>query len=333
LLFMLMPAAASAQGQRPPTVVEVATVSDDAAVEAVQLTGSLRANEQVAITPELPGRIREVHVAEGQAVAAGALLFTLDRALLGAERDEREAAHQLAQRNFRRAEEMLGKKLIAQSDYDQAKSNLDISLAALQSIQVRLSKLEIRAPFAGIVGLREVSVGEYVEAGRRLTRLAQLDPIKLDALVPERNLAALQPGLPVRVQIDALGGESFSGELVAIDPIVDPVSRTVAVRAQIPNPERRLKPGMFARVAIELSRRAQALWIPEQALIPELKGTIVYRVVDGKAERTEVSTGMRRPGLVEIRSGLNPGDVVITAGQMKIGPGSEVRAAETENPS
>ena len=232
LLFMLMPAAASAQGQRPPTVVEVATVSDDAAVEAVQLTGSLRANEQVAITPELPGRIREVHVAEGQAVAAGALLFTLDRALLGAERDEREAAHQLAQRNFRRAEEMLGKKLIAQSDYDQAKSNLDISLAALQSIQVRLSKLEIRAPFAGIVGLREVSVGEYVEAGRRLTRLAQLDPIKLDALVPERNLAALQPGLPVRVQIDALGGESFSGELVAIDPIVDPVSRTVAVRAQ-----------------------------------------------------------------------------------------------------
>lgn len=326
-LLLLLGTAAWGQGQRPPTVVEIAPVRVDAAVQAVQLTGSLRANELVAITPEVAGRIHQVHAEEGQAVTAGELLFSLDPALLGAERDEREAAYQLADRNFRRAQEMLSKKLIAQSDYDQAKSNLDVSQAALQSTRVRLSKLQIRAPFAGIMGLREVSVGEYVEAGRRLTRIAQLDPIKLDTLVPERNLPDLREGLPVSAQIDALGGERFVGELVAIDPVVDSVSRTVAVRARIPNPQRQLKPGMFARVAIELDRREQALWIPEQALVPEQGATIVYRVVDGQAQRTEVSTGMRRPGEVEIRSGLNPGDQVVSAGQMKISDGSPVRAA------
>lgn len=332
-LLVLLSSALSAQGQRPPTTVEIAPVKVDTAVEEVRLTGSLRANEQVAITPELSGRIHQVHAEEGQAVAAGALLFSLDPALLGAERDEREAAYRLAERNYRRAQEMLSKKLIAQSDYDQSKSTLEVSRASLESIRVRLSKLKIRAPFAGIMGLREVSIGEYVEAGRRLTRLAQLDPIKLDTLVPERNLAALSEGLRVRVQIDALGGERFEGELVAIDPLVDPVSRTVAVRARLPNPGRRLKPGMFARVAIELGRREAALWIPEQALVPEQAATIVYRVVDGRAERTEVSTGMRRPGEVEIRRGLNPGDRVVTAGQMKISAGSEVRSAAAEGGS
>ncbi len=329
LAFLLAPGALLAQGQRPPTVVELATAQTRPALDTVQLTGSLRANEQVAITPELPGRIRQVHAEEGQAVAAGALLFTLDPALLGAERDEREAAFQLAERNFQRAKELLAKKLIAQSDYDQAKSNLEVSRAALQSIRVRLGKLEIRAPFAGIMGLREVSVGEYVEAGRRLTRLAQLDPIKLDVLVPERNLPSLRPGLPITAQIDALGGARFSGELVAIDPVVDSVSRTVAVRARLPNPQRQLKPGMFARVAIELQRREQAIWIPEQALVPEPGGTYVYRVVDGNAERVEVSTGMRSPGEVEVTSGLSSGDVVVSAGQMKISAGSAVRAADS----
>jgi len=327
LAFSLLPSLLWAQGQRPPTIVEIAPAKVEAAVVVVQLTGSLRANEQVAITPELPGRVRKIHAAEGQPVAAGALIFTLDRALLGAERAEREAAFQLAQRNYNRSQEMLNKKLIAQSDYDQAKSNLEVSEAALQSIRVRLSKLEIRAPFAGILGLREVSIGEYVEVGRRLTQMAQIDPIKLDTQVPERNLSALRVGLPVEVQIDALGGERFRGELVAMDPVVDPISRTVAVRAQFPNADRRLKPGMFARVAIELGRREQAVWIPEQALVPESQSVFVYRVIDGRAQRTEVTTGLRKPGYVEIRSGLSGGDRVVTAGQMKIAEGSAVSAA------
>lgn len=323
----LLPSMIWAQGQRPPTTVEIAPVTVAAAIDTVRLIGSLRANEQVAITPELPGRLRKIHAEEGQPVAAGALLFTLDRELLGAERAERQAAFQLAERNYNRTKEMLTKKLIAQSDFDQAQSNLEVSEAALQSIRVRLSKLQIRAPFAGILGLREVSIGEYVETGRRLTRMAQIDPIKLDVLVPERNLAALSTGLPVEVQIDALGGERFHGELVAIDPVVDPVSRTVAVRARLPNPQRRLKPGMFARVSIELSRREQALWIPEQALVPQTQTVSVFRVIDGRAEQTEVTTGLRKPGLVEILSGLRDGDRVVTAGQMKISQGSEVRAA------
>ncbi len=318
--------------QRPPTTVEVAPVEVAPAVERAELIGSLRAQEQVTIAPELAGRVAQIHAEEGQPVAAGALLFTLDQALLRAELAEREATVALSQRNFDRAREMSSKRLIAQSDFDQAGSNLDVARASLQSIRVRLDKTELRAPFAGVLGLRTVSTGEYVSAGQRLAALAQIDPIKLDVQVPERFLSRLSVGLPVQAQIDALAARVIEGAVLAIDPVVDPISRTVAVRASFPNADGSLKPGMFARVGIELSRMDQALWVPEQALVPEAADTIVYRVVDGRAVATPVTTGLRQPGKVQITSGLSAADRVISAGQIKIGDGAPVAAAGESTP-
>lgn len=326
LMFTLL-SAAPALAQRPPTTVEVASVSVAPAVARAELIGSLRAAEQVTIAAELAGRIASVDADEGQPVAAGERLFTLDQALLQAELAEREAAFELSQRSFERAKEMAAKKLIPQSDYDQARSSMTVASASLQSTRVRLQKTELRAPFAGIMGLRTVSEGEYVSAGQRLATLAQIDPIKLDVLVPERFLAQLFEGQPVRVQMDALGGADFNGAVVAIDPVVDPIGRTVAVRAQFANPDGRLKPGMFARVGIELAREEEALWIPEEALLPGVQQTVVYRVIDGRAVATPVQTGLREPGQVQITSGLSRGDRVVTAGQIKIGDGAPVTAA------
>ncbi len=334
-LFVALPllfGSAVALAQRPPTTVEVAPVEVAPAVERAELIGSLRAQEQVTIAAELAGRIAQIHAEEGQPVAAGELLFTLDQALLRAELAEREATVALSQRNFDRAEEMTSKRLIARSDFDQARSTLDVARAGLQSIRVRLDKTELRAPFAGILGLRTVSTGEYVSAGQRLAALAQIDPIKLDVQVPERFLARLSEGQPVQAQIDALSARVIRGEIIAIDPVVDPVSRTVAVRASFANPEAELKPGMFARVGIELSRNDQGLWIPEQALVPGVKDTIVYRVVDGRAVATPVTTGLRQPGKVQVTSGLSTADRVISAGQIKIGDGSPVSAAGGSTP-
>jgi membrane fusion protein (multidrug efflux system) len=324
--------AAAGQAQRPPTTVEVAAVEVAPAVERAELIGSLRAQEQVTIAPELAGRIARIHAEEGQPVAAGALLFTLDQALLQAELAEREATVALSQRNFDRAKEMSSKRLIAQSDFDQAASTLNVARATLQSIRVRLDKTELRAPFAGILGLRTVSTGEYVNAGQRLASLAQIDPIKLDVQVPERYVGRLAVAQPVQAQIDALGALVITGELIAIDPVVDPVSRTVAVRASFPNPDGALKPGMFARVGIELARNDQGLWIPEQALVPGVGDTIVYRVIDGRAVATPVTTGLRQPGKVQITSGLSAADRVVSAGQIKIGDGAPVTTAGEPRP-
>lgn len=328
----LLLCAAPALAQRPPTTVEVARVEVAPAVERAELIGSLRAQEQVTIAAELAGRIAQIHAEEGQPVAAGELLFTLDQALLRAELAEREATVALSLRNFERAKEMSSKRLIAQSDFDQAASTLDVARASLQSTRVRLDKTELRAPFAGILGLRTVSTGEYVSAGQRLAALAQIDPIKLDVQVPERFLARLSVGQPVQAQIDALAAVVITGEVIAIDPVVDPISRTVAVRASFGNPDGALKPGMFARVGIELARNDQALWIPEQALLPGVQDTIVYRVIDGRAVATPVSTGLREPGKVQITAGLSAADRVISAGQIKIGDGAEVKAAGESTP-
>ncbi|MEZ5442395.1 MAG: efflux RND transporter periplasmic adaptor subunit [Lysobacterales bacterium] len=324
--------AVQAQGQRPPTTVEIAAVSVAPAVERAELIGSLRAAEQVTIAAELAGRVASVDAAEGQPVTAGARLFTLDQALLRAELAEREAAFELSQRNFDRAKEMAAKKLVPQSDYDQSRSSMEVARASLQSTRVRLEKTELRAPFAGIMGLRTVSEGEYVSAGQRLASLAQIDPIKLDVQVPERYLAQLRLAQPVRVQIDALGGRAFVGAVYAIDPVVDPVSRTVALRASFDNPAGELKPGMFARVGIELGRQAQALWIPEEALVPGVQQTTVFKVVDGRAVSTPVQTGLREPGKVQVTAGLSAGDRVVTAGQIKIGDGAPVAAAGEGSP-
>lgn len=319
---------ASAQGgpggKMPPTAVEVVQVAPQVLSTSISAVGTLRANESITVRPEVAGKIEKVHFVEGQQVANGAPLFTLDSSLVRAEVREWEANVGKSQRDATRSEELSSRKLIAQQDLDTKRSELAVNEARLSSAKTRLEKTVIKAPFAGMAGLRQVSAGEYVDTGQALVDLVQLDPLKLEFRVPEIYLGKIAAGQTVDVLLDAFPGEKFTGTVYAIDAMVDPQSRNVALRAEIDNDDARLRPGLFARVALQLSQRDDALLVPEQALWPQGEKQFVYVVKAGKAELVEVTTGARENGKVEIVTGLEPGATVITAGQLKIGPGSDV---------
>ncbi|MGH8497191.1 MAG: efflux RND transporter periplasmic adaptor subunit [Gammaproteobacteria bacterium] len=334
-LLMAVSTAGRAQGgpggQMPPTAVETAVVTAGALTDSISAVGTLRADESVVIRPELAGRIERIHFEEGQRVARGDPLFSLDASLIRSELREAEANLAMSRRAFERAQDLIGRKLIAQADYDDARSQLEIDEARLASARTRLDKTVINAPFEGVTGLRQVSPGDYVEIGQALVSLVQLDPIKVDFSVPEVHLARLDPGQTIEVRLDAFPNESFRGEVTAIDPQIDVNGRSVVLRAVLPNEERRLRPGLFARLHLELAQHDDALLIPEQALWPQGEQQFVYRVEEGQARLVEVQTGIRRAGRVQIVSGLQAGDEIVTAGQLKLFDGAAVAPVTPAN--
>ena len=187
--------------------------------------------------------------------------------------------------------------------------------------------MQIRAPFSGIIGLRVVSLGDYVKEGADLVNLESIDPLKVDFRVPEVFMRQVQVGQALEVQLDALPNRTFEGRVLAVNPLIDAAGRAVVVRAVVRNPDTTLRPGMFARVRLITRESRDALVLPEQALIPQGDAQFVYRVVDGKAVRTKVEVGQRREGKVEVLNGLGKDDVVVTAGQLKLRDGAPVAIA------
>lgn len=304
-------------------VKAVAAKLGQAADEAVAV-GTLRADESVMLRPEIAGRVAEIGFDEGVSVKKGALLVRLDQAELSAVVASSSALAKLDQQRAERAEDLFKKGFISQQALDEARSNLARSRAKQAEDQARLAKTEIRAPFAGVAGLRQVSQGAYVAAGTDIARLEKIDQLKLDFRVPEAYLAQLRAGQQLKVQVDAYPKDAFAGAIYAIEPAVDEATRTVQIRARIANAELKLRPGMFGRVQLQLAVREKAVWIPEQAIVPRGQESFVFRVADGKAELVKVQTGARRVGEVEIRSGLAAGDLVVTEGTQRIGPGAAV---------
>ncbi|HET6603334.1 MAG TPA: efflux RND transporter periplasmic adaptor subunit [Xanthomonadaceae bacterium] len=302
----------------PPIAVEAVAIAREPVQRGLSTVGTLRADESVVIRPEIAGRIVGIHFQEGAPVEAGASLFGLDDSILRAELREAQATVERARRTATRAQELVERKLLSRSDYDTARTELGVTQARVDSAHAQLSKTTISAPFSGVMGLREVSVGEVVSPGQALVPLVRLDPIELDFNLPESALGQAVTGAVVEVGVDAFPGESFSGEVVAVDPVIDPNSRSARVRARIANPGNRLRPGLFARVQLAgPAAAADALMVPEQALMQEGDVRYVYTVVADTAHRVEIRTGLREPGKVEVLSGLQSGDVVIIAGQTK----------------
>jgi membrane fusion protein (multidrug efflux system) len=302
----------------PPLPVEAVTLVPEPLVAGLQTVGSLRADESVVVRPEIAGRIVRIHFREGGRVAAGQPLFTLDPSTAQAAYNEALANLENSRRNATRADELAGQRLMAQADYDRARAALAVDEARAASARTALAKMTLRAPFTGLVGLREVSVGEFVNVGQDLVTLVRLDPIEVDFGVPETALAQLRTGQKIAVSVDAFPGATFGGAVVAIDPVVDPVSRSAKLRAQIANPDYRLRPGQFAQLRLDTGGgNKQALLVPEQALMQTGDERFVWAIVDGKAKRMVVKTGVRVPGKVQVLEGLKAGDVVITAGQTK----------------
>ncbi|MBL8393253.1 MAG: efflux RND transporter periplasmic adaptor subunit [Candidatus Accumulibacter sp.] len=308
-----------------PTRVETARVqAAELALEA-SAVGSLRSNESVVLRPETAGRIARINFRDGVAVVRGGLLLELDAAMQGAELDQARANLGLAQANLKRSEDLFARTFISRQALDNAQATLKVQEATLALAQAKFDKTRLRAPFAGIVGIRNVSVGDYVKEGQDLVNIEDIATLKIDFRLPESYLPQLRPGQRLEVSSDALPGQIFPAVLDAINPLVEAGGRAIALRAQLPNGEARLRPGMFVRVRLIFAQRNNVLLVPEQAVIPDSKAPYVYRVLDGRAKRTPIRTGLRRDALVEVVEGLSAGDEVVTAGQMKLRDGATVR--------
>lgn len=312
--------------------VEVGQVKSSTVLEEIAAVGTLQANEYVVIAPEVDGRIASIPFEEGMPVKAGEPLVLLDDAILRGELAQAQANLTLAQANFERADTLYQQRSGTLRARDETLAALQSARASAELARTRLEKATIRAPFDGVLGLRSVGPGGYVNRGEALVTLQSLDPLKVDFRVPETSLTAIRVGQTVTVAVDALSGRSFTGEIYAADPQVDVNGRAIRLRARIPNSDQELRPGLFARVSVAVAKRHDAPVVAEGAIVPQGDRRFVYRVANGRASLVEVKLGQRRAGEVEVLDGLSAGDTVVTAGQQRLRDGAAVEIVNAENP-
>lgn len=305
--------------------VETASAEARALESTVKAIGTLTAEAAATLRAEVPGQILAVHFQEGQPLSKGTELYSIEATILQAEVIEARANVNRSEAALERAEEMHTKQLISGTDYDAARANYDVDVARLRSSRARLEKTVIRAPFDGFVGLRRINVGDYATVGQELVDVVQLDPLRVDFSVPEVLLPKIKSGLAIEVMVDAFPDEVFAGSVIAVAPRSDVQGHSLEVRAGLPNDEFKLRPGLFVRISISLGTKPGAIVIPEQAIWPIGQNKTVFVVVDGKAQQRVVKLGERQPGFVEITDGLSAGEVIVTAGQMKLHDGAKVR--------
>jgi len=245
--------------------------------------------------------------------------------VLEAEVNEARANVEQSEAAYKRAQELIADKLVSATEFDTARADYNVGVARLLSSEARLSKAVIRSPFDGTVGLRRINIGDYATTGQIMVDVVRLDPLRVDFSAPETLLAQLQPGLKINVSVGAYPNETFEGIITAIAPQIEVTGHSVTIRARLPNQELKLRPGLFAQVSVTLEVKPDALMVPEQAIWPIGQDKTVFVVEDGKASQKTVMLGQRQDGMVEIVSGLSSGDEVVTAGQMKIFDGADVK--------
>lgn len=302
------------KGPGGPVPVEVVELKPVRVQESITAVGSLRSNESVVLRPEVSGRIATIGFRDGQSVRRGQLLVGLDATLNEAEVAQARAEFDLAAANLKRTEDLASKNFVSSSAQDQAASSVQVAEARLKLAQARLAKMRIVAPFDGVVGIRNVSIGDFVKDGTDLINVEDIRTLKADFRLPERYFPQLKTGLPVELTADALPGVRYAGSVDAINPRVDASGRSLEVRARLDNSDGQLRPGMFARVRVLLGDRPNALMVPEEAVVPLGDDFFVYTVADGKAKRVRVKLGVRRDAQVELLEGVRAGEQVITAG-------------------
>lgn len=314
------PAAAQ---QRGGSAARAITVNAQKAVvakieDSVSAVGSLLAAQSVELAPEVDGRIVTVSVSDGQSVSADDLLFQLDDTVTAAELAQSEAELSLARADLKRASNLARNSFVSERSREEAAANVKVLRAKLQVVRARLAKARIRAPFGGRIGLVNVSPGEYVKSGTALVRLDDLSSLKLDLRVPERLVARVQPGQTIRVSFDAYPGREFLARVETVDTAIDDVGRSLVVRGRLDNADNLLRPGMFARARLILGTRNSAVMVPEESIMASADGQYLFAVREGKAQRQPVRTGVRQNGNIEIIEGVAAGELVVTAGQVKL---------------
>lgn len=339
--LLLLPAAtvfsAAPPGGMPPMPVEAQPVTVGEIARIAETVGNLLGYEAVVLRPQIQGKVEKILFEEGQPVTAGQPMVQLDDDQYKAELDEAIANRDLSDANYRRTQQLIKRKVASDTDRDKAYAELQANKARVALKKEALSKAVLAAPFDGMAGLRAVSVGDVVTPGQALVEVVDIDPIKVDFRVPEKYVGEVKPGQQITISVDAFPGEKFLGEVYAVAPLIDSNGRNLQMRATVPNADSRLRPGMFARVELTLKKFENAVSVPEEAIVPMGDKQLVYRIKDGKAEMVPVKLGIRHQAMVQVVDGLAAGDVVITAGQIKVRPGAAVnpinlKPANTEAP-
>lgn len=323
---MAVVAVGTARAQTPGVIVSAAArVSFPLTVEGI---GTARANESIEIRPQVTETVTEIHFREGQQVSAGTILVELRSAEAKAAVAAAKAAFAESERRYERTRKLFEDGLISDAEIEPVRTQYDRNKAELAAAEARLAETVIRAPFAGRLGLRRVSVGSLVGPTTVITTLDDTHVMKLDFDVPETAISLARPGLPIVAHSAAWPDTVFTGKVISVDTRVDPVSRTVTLRGQVPNPRNQLRPGMFLSVEV-MRKDVEALVIPEEAIVPERSRLFVYVIGnDNTAEKREVQIGRRRPGMVEVTKGLSEGEVVIVEGTQKVRDGQPVEILE-----
>ncbi|NBZ98152.1 MAG: efflux RND transporter periplasmic adaptor subunit [Betaproteobacteria bacterium] len=323
-------------GPAKPTAVEVAKVEQTKIVDETQSVGSLRSNQGVVLRPEVGGRVSQVLFKDGQRVKKGQLLVQFDDQLPAAQVMQAKAELSIAQANHTRNQELVSQNFISKRSLDESEAALQVAQAKLALAQATLQRLKIVAPFDGVAGLRQINVGDYLKDGADMVNVEDIDAVLLDFRLAERFQTKVKPGQKAQVTFDALPGRKFTALIQAIDPLIDANGRSVGIRGCIDNRQMQLRPGMFARVNAVFGERAEALVVPEEAIVPQGGRANVVRIVPGAnkdeliSERVTVKIGLRQPGKVEILEGLALGDTVVVAGQQRLQKdGTLVRIVDT----
>src|SRR5436190_13753591 len=305
--------------------VEVVVARTDTVRDEISATGQIEAVQSIELRPEVDGRIVEILIREGQEVEQGTPLFKVDDAQLKAQVAQLEAQRDLAQQALARAKELAQQNASSAADLEKAEAEARSAQAEYDLQRIRLERTTVRAPFTGVVGQRYVSVGDYVTSSTRLASLHTVNPQRAAFQVPERFARLLRPGQEVTFRVAAIPGHDFSGTVDFVDPVVQLPGRTILVKARVPNGQRLLQPGMFIEARLVTAVRANAIVVPEDAVVPLQGATFVWVVNDGKAERRSVALGVRTPGFVGLTSGVDTGAQVVVGGLELLAPGVPVR--------
>jgi membrane fusion protein (multidrug efflux system) len=312
-------------GGMPPMPVETATVEATGMADRFSVVGSLAADAEITVVSEISAVVEELPFREGQKLAPGDLIARLDDVQARAEVQRAEALVQQRRSIFERVQAIVRENAGAPQDLDDAAANLAVAEADLEVVRSQLAKTRIEAPFAGTVGAREVSVGTYLRAGEPITELAQLDRLRVNFSAPELYLGRLSVGAPVQIRTTAYPDLVLKGTVDVINPVLDRATRSARIVAHVDNPGRRLRPGMSAEVSVVLDERPQALTVPGESIFFQGQQAFVYTVAaDSSVSLTQVSLGTRGAELVEINSGLEQGQTVVTSGHQKLFPGAKV---------
>ena len=312
-----------ASRDRAPLRVSAIVVQTVPFAESVMSTGTLIAEEGVELQAETNGKVVSIGFTEGAKVKKGDLLVRLNDADLIATASRAKFRKELAMLREKRIAQLLKQGVARQEEYDTALNELNIQDAEIELTEAQIAKTEIRAPFDGVVGLRYVSEGSFVNAATRIATLQRLDRLKVDFAIPEKYAGRVRVGAPIVFTI-AGGERNFTGQIYAFDPRIDTATRTLVIRAVCPNPDGRLLPGAFASVQVILGQLKDAVLIPAVAVVPGLNEKNVFVIKDGKAERRAVETGTRLESTVHILSGLAAGETVITSGLQQLRAGQSV---------